>query len=280
MGITASITWLHQGPLWTYLLVPLIAHPILPAILTSIMGVVSVYLIYFLGGWPASLLLAALPLAVLQSRMPYHTSLIPLFSILLFLLLRRHRDFLSGLFLGFLYQLHLLTFIFWPVMFWRRRLIPGFILGVLPFLLTGPTQTFGIFAWIAKHAATGFSGSTLGTAYFVVLLVPVILIVSWFLNRVPKLIGILIIVIYLGFSYWKLDIGSSLSSRFALSKAILSQSSTDAPEIIMDGPGSQFRSYSMPYEYLVWWLSRTTPPSGSNRKFLIHESSQTFETLE
>ena len=280
LGITASITWLHQGPLWTYLLVPLIAHPVLPAILTSIMGVVSVYLIYFLGGWPASLLLAALPLSVLQSRMPYHTSLIPLFSIILFLLLRRHRDFLAGLFLGLLYQLHLLTFIFWPVMFFRRRTIPGFILGILPFLLVGPVQTFGIFAWIAKHTLTGFGGSTISTAYLVVLLVPAILVVPWFLNRIPKFIGILIIVIYLGFSYWKLDIGSSLSSRIVLSKAILSQSSTDAPEIVMDGPGSQFRSYSMPYEYLVWWLSRSTPPGDSHTRFLIHESSQTYEVLK
>ncbi|KKU03292.1 MAG: glycosyl transferase family 2 [Candidatus Amesbacteria bacterium GW2011_GWA2_47_70] len=279
LGITASITWLHQGPLWTYLLVPLIAHPVLPAILTSIMGVVSVYLIYFLGGWPASLLLAVLPLAVLQSRMPYHTSLIPLFSILFLLFLRRHKDFLAGLFLGFLYQLHLLTFIFWPIMFWRRRLIPGFILGILPFLLVGPVQTFGILAWIAKHSLAGFGGSTISTAYLVVLLVPAILVVSWFLNRLPKFIGILIIVIYLGFSYSNLDIGSSLSSRIVLSKAILRESGTDAPEIVMSGPGSKFRSYSMPYEYLVWWLSRSTSPEGSHTKFLIHESSQTFEQL-
>mgnify|MGYP001588910091 FL=1 len=284
LGITASITWLHQGPLWTYLLVPLIAHPVLPAILTSIMGVVSVYLIYFLGGWPASLLLAVLPLAILQSRMPYHTSLIPLFSIIYFLALRRHRDFLAGLFLGFLYQLHLLTFIFWPVMFFRRRAIPGFILGILPFLLVGPVQTFGIFAWIAKHALTGFGGSTLSTAYLVVFLVPAILIASWFLNRLPKSFRILVIMIYLGFSIWNLEfsLGPSFSSRLSLSRAILSQSQTSSPELVMSGSGSQFRSYSMPYEYLVWWLSRSLPADrrGTHSRFLIQEQAQTFEVLE
>lgn len=279
LGITASITWLHQGPLWTYLLVPLIAHPVLPAILTSLAGVISIYLIYFLGGWPASLLLSALPLSVLQSRMPYHTSLIPLFSILFFHFFLRRRDFLAGLFLGFLYQLHLLTFIFWPVMFFRHQLIPGFILGILPFLLAGPIQTFGIFAWIAKHTLTGFTGSSISTAYLVVLLVPAILIASWFFNRLPKSFRILAVMIYLGFSIWNLEfsLGPSFSSRLSLSRAILSQSQTSSPEIVMSG--SKFRSASMPYEYLVWWLSRTTPPSGSHSRFLIHEELQTFKVL-
>ncbi len=277
LGITASITWLHQGPLWTYLLVPLIAHPVLPAILTSLAGIVSIYLIYFLGGWPASLLLAVLPLSVLQSRMPYHTSLIPLFSILFFLLLRRHRDFLAGLFLGFLYQLHLLTFIFWPVIIFRHRLIPGFILGILPFLLTGPTQTFGIFVWIAKHALTGFGGSTISTAYLVVLLVPAILIMAKIIRKIPWLI---LPFLFYSLTHQIFTLGPSFSARLFLAQTMLSQSNTSSPEILMDGPGSKFRSYSMPYEYLVWWLSRTTPPSGSHSRFLIHEQSQTFEVVE
>jgi len=283
LGITASITWLHQGPLWTYFLVPLISHPVLPAIFTSVVGLISIYLIYFLGGWPASLLLAILPLSVLQSRMPYHTSLIPLFSILYFLLLRRHRDFLAGLFLGFLYQLHLLTFIFWPIMFFpacasrRRKLIPGFLLGIFPFLLAGPIPTFGIFAWIAKHAITGFGGSTISTAYLVVLLVPAILIVSKIIKAFPWL-AILFLISSL--TNQTFTLGPSFSNRLALSKAILSQSQTSSPEIAMQGPGSKFRSYSMPYEYLTWWISRSTAPLGSHTKFLINEESQTFEILE
>lgn len=277
LGITASITWLHQGPIWTYLLVPLIAHPVLPAIFTSLLGVVSIYLIYFLGSWPASLLLAALPLSVLQSRMPYHTSLIPLFSIIYFLLLRCRRDWLAGLFLGFLYQLHLLTFIFWPIMLFRRRLIPGFVLGILPFLLVGPVQTFGLFAWIAKHSFSGFGGSTVSTAYLVVLLVPAILIAGKIVKKFPWLIAVVLIHSLINQTF---VLRPSFSSRLVLSKAILSESRTNAPEIVMDGPGSKFRSYSMPYEYLVWWLSRSTPPSGSHSRFLIYEENQTFEVLE
>jgi len=274
LGITASITWLHQGPLWTYLLVPLIAHPVLPALLTSLAGVVSIFLIYFLGGWPTSLLLAMLPLAVLQPRMPYHTSLIPLFSILFFLFLHRHRDFLAGLFLGFLYQLHLLTFIFWPVMFFRRRLVPGFLLGILPFLIAGSVQTFGVFAWIAKHALTGFGGSTISTAYLVVLLVPAILIVSWLIRRLPKVIGVLVILILILISNLKFKIsnyGPPLSSRLSLSREILLQSKTSLPEIIVTGPGAKYATSRMPYDYLLWWLSQSTLSSGTQSSFQVIE---------
>ena len=270
LGITASITWLHQGALWTYFLVPLIAHPVLPAIFTSVVGLISIYLISILGGWPASLLMAILPLSVLQSRMPYHTSLIPLISIIYFLLLRRHRDFLAGLFLGFLYQLHLLTFIFWPIMFSRRKLIPGFLLGILPFLIMGPVQTFGIFAWIAKHALTGFGGSTISTAYLVVLLVPAILIVSKIIKIFPWLI-ILVLIYSLGSQTFTL--GPTFSNRLTISKSILSQTSTNNPEIIITGSGAKFATSRMPYDYLIWWLSRSLPADrqGTQSSFQVLE---------
>lgn len=268
LGITSSITWLHQGPLWTYFLVPLIAHPVLPAILTSIAGIASIYLIYFLGGWPASLALAVLPLSVLQSRMPYHTSLIPLFTILFLLLLRSHKDFLAGLFLGFLYQSHLLTFIFWPIMLWRRKVIPGFLLGILPFLLAGPVQTFGIFAWMGKHILTGFGGSTISTAYLVVLLVPGILILSKLIKVFPWLA--LFILAY-SLTNQTPTLGPSFSSRLQLSQSILSQSSTITPEIIITGPGAKFSTSRMPYDYLLWWLSKSSSPSGTQSSFQVIE---------
>lgn len=41
LGITASMTWLHQGPLWTYLLIPAFwlsdFHPLSPVILALIL---------------------------------------------------------------------------------------------------------------------------------------------------------------------------------------------------------------------------------------------------
>jgi hypothetical protein len=176
LGITSSITWLHQGALWTYFLL----LPVPGQILTILAGTISVLLAYFAVGGAAALLLAVLPFAVLHSQIAYHTSFIPLFFFVSYLLIQRRRLFLAGLFIGFLYQLHLLTFIYWPlwlILLLRRRLslwmvFIGFILGILPFIISGPVQIFGIFIWVLKQLLTGFGGvsSGISTAYLVVLL--------------------------------------------------------------------------------------------------------------
>ena len=297
LGITASITWLHQGPLWTYLLIPGLAltnfHPLSGSILAIIFSLPTPLLLYFFAKrlWGKSAAVTAVLLFTLNpwfllvhSNLAYHTTPIFLFTLVFFWCLIKKHDFLTGLFLGLLYQLHLLTFIFWPIMLFRRRLIPGFILGIIPFLLAGPIQSFGIFIWLAKKAFEGFSGTgVLSDAYLVVVYIPAVLMISWLVSKLSRPIGILLIAILLGFGVWnfKLDrYGPSLSSRIALSEAILSESRTATPELIMQGPGAKFRSYGMPYEYLIWWLSRASFPSGPHSKFLIHEQAQTYEVLE
>ena len=177
LGITASITWLHQGPLWTYLLLLPTAVSLPPQLLTAVAGVAAVALAYFAAGPVAAALLALLPFAVVTSQTAYHTSLIPLFFFLSYLCLTRRRLFLGGLFIGFLYQSHLLTFIYWPLWVILARKMPklqitlGIILGILPFILAGPIQTFGIFIWITKGLLNGFNVSSgISTAYWQVLL--------------------------------------------------------------------------------------------------------------
>ena len=237
LGITASITWLHQGPLWTYLLVPLIAHPVLPAILTSLAGVISIYLIYFLGGWPASLLLSALPLSVLQSRMPYHTSLIPLFSIL-FSLFPSQARFPSRFIFRFSLPVASAHFHFLARHVFPPSAHPRFYFGHSTVSLGWPYSNVWHLCLDRQAHPTGFTGSSISTAYLVVLLVPAILIASWFFNRLPKSFRILAVMIYLGFSIWNLEfsLGPSFSSRLSLSRAILSQSQTSSPEIVMSDP--------------------------------------------
>lgn len=95
VGIASSHPWLHQGPLWTYLLSPFLwlfnFDPVSGAYLTIILGALSVVGIYIVGltlfskqvGLIASLLYTTSPLAVYYMRFPYHTSPIPLFVILL-----------------------------------------------------------------------------------------------------------------------------------------------------------------------------------------------------
>jgi len=189
LGITASITWLHQGPLWTYFLLLPIAFYFPPQILTALAGAAAVALAYFAAGPVAAAIMALLPFAVVSSQTAYHTSLIPLFFFTAYLCLLRHRPFLGGLFIGFLYQSHLLTFIYWPLFVYmaiKRKLkfgwvFGGFVLGILPFILAGPVQTLGIFVWLVKQLVTGFGGvgSGISTAYWVVLLPLVILLGGW-----------------------------------------------------------------------------------------------------
>lgn len=176
LGITSSITWLHQGPLWTYFLL----MPVPPIYITLILGLCAVILAHLTSGKWAGLLMAVLPLAVSQSITPYHTTLIPVFFFLVFACILRRHSYLTGLFVGFLYQSHLLTFIYWPLWIYLaykknlsiKRLALGFVLGILPFIIAGPIQTFGIFVWLVKQIVTGFSGVSggLSTAYQVVLL--------------------------------------------------------------------------------------------------------------
>lgn len=94
VGITSSHIWLHQGALWTYCLAFMLwifrFNPVSGAYLPIVLSIASIYLLYKTGsemfservGLIAALLFATSPLAIVFSRMPYHTSPIPFFAIL------------------------------------------------------------------------------------------------------------------------------------------------------------------------------------------------------
>ena len=96
VGITSSHTWLHQGPLWTYMLsFPLLIfrfNPISGAFLTAIFGVLTTFLIYKLGssmfskkvGFISGVFYAISPLVVFFDRIPFDPSPIPFFTVLYF----------------------------------------------------------------------------------------------------------------------------------------------------------------------------------------------------
>ncbi len=96
VGITSSHTWLHQGPLWTYMLSIFLYifkfNPLSGAYLTAIFGTATVILTYKFGseifskrvGVIAALLYAASPLIVYFDRMPFDPSPIPFFGLLYF----------------------------------------------------------------------------------------------------------------------------------------------------------------------------------------------------
>ncbi len=195
LGIPSSVVWLHQGPLSVYLigLAFLIGHfhPVAPAVLYGSLGVVSTYLVYRLGkmffskhvGLIAGLLYATSPLVIVNTRMPYHTSPIPLVTTLLFLFLykvfKTHERYLpfAAFFLGLSLQFELsnavlvfLIGILWIIFkpkITKRTYIYSFItflVGIAPFLIYdlthGFVQTAKFALWIVNRVRL-FFGLTL-----------------------------------------------------------------------------------------------------------------------
>jgi hypothetical protein len=236
LGISTSITWLHQGPLWTYLLIPGLVisnfHPLSGTIFTIVLSVLTVLLIFF---WCTSVfnrqtgiisaaLVALCPFAIFSSRMSYHTSVIPLFTAIFLLLLSRKQALLAGLFWGFLYQLHLLTFVFWPIVaiyIFKKNIhlfifILGFVVGIFPFIISGPVQTLGIFVWLVKFLITGAHSSGLSAAYHMVFFIPLVIIISVVLSRLPRFVSYVVLLIIFMLNLFVLHpVTPSLSQAFA-----------------------------------------------------------------
>ncbi len=133
VGITSSHTWLHQGPLWTYMLalgfLIFKFNPLSGAYITIFTGLLSILAIYLVGanifskkvGLISAFLYAFSPLIVFYDRMPFDPTPIPLFTILYILAIYKWikgniKYFPLILFLiAVLYNLELSTFIlFFP----------------------------------------------------------------------------------------------------------------------------------------------------------------------
>lgn len=133
VGIASSHTWIHQGALWTYLLVPALYifrfNPVSGAYLSAIIDILAIGLFYKIGsdffskriGLISSLIYATSPLVIMNSRMPYHTSPIPFCMLFLMFVLLKWIDgnriyFPMVLFtMSILYNFELATVVFWPV---------------------------------------------------------------------------------------------------------------------------------------------------------------------
>lgn len=166
VGIPSSVVWLHQGPLSIYLIglsfILSNFNPIAPAILYAVLGVLGTYLVYKLGvlyfnpsvGLVAALFYATSPLIVINARMPYHTSSIPviasLFFILLYKVISGNKKYLFILFFvyGLLLQVELSNIILVLIIFFlyivnHKKInlknvlvsIFGFMLGIFPFII-------------------------------------------------------------------------------------------------------------------------------------------------
>jgi len=174
VGITASHTWLHQGPYWTYIVAFLFwifnFNPIAPAYFTAFLGVLTIWLIYKVSkelfsekiGLVSAVIYATSPLVIINDRFAYHTSPIPFFTLIFIFFIHKWLKgnpvffVLSLISLGVLYNFELATtslfgvlFIFlfygiirrksWAVKIFERKVllisILGFILSMVPVII-------------------------------------------------------------------------------------------------------------------------------------------------
>lgn len=391
VGIASSHPWIHQGPLWTYMLTPALIlggfNPLSGAFLTAILDVMAIALIYKIGanffskrlGILASLVYAASPAVIMNARMPYHTSPIPLFVLLLIFSLlkwvagRNSKYFPLVLFsMSMLYNFELATVVFWPVIagllgfgfinkskwvlnVWKKHLklsLLGLIIPMIPVIIYdlyhGFPQTFGYAVWFvykplqsiglfpksADHgtfysvgtfflefysrlifkpsilissiilvASVGivvyFIKTKLNSPIGIILVISGISILGFFIAKTPsyaylpmlfpglififvfaidsifakyKHVLILLVILFSVFniSYTVANIQSTkdLSERKNASKEILKIARGREYNLIGVGPGSNFESFTMNYEYLTWWLGKN-PPSKSDQKLKI-----------
>jgi len=199
VGITSSHVWLHQGPFWTYLLAGAlwIGHfnPVSGAYLSSLIGLITVFLVYKIGsemfsqrvGILASMLYSTLPLVVFFARMPYHTEPIALLTLLFFYALfiwtkgYRYGVPLIIFLLAVLYNFEISTFMLFPIFLivlgygiakktsWIKNILNkkiillslfAFLLPMIPMILYdihhGYPQTIKFVVWIGYKIATIF----------------------------------------------------------------------------------------------------------------------------
>lgn len=193
VGIPSSVVWLHQGPTSVWLIALSLAvtnfNPIAPAILFGFINAVTSGLVYFLGknyfnrvtGFISAVLFLSVPLAVVNARMPYHTSLVPFFAVLFFLLLpyeikSKKTPFLLGLLLGLLLLVELSNIVVVGVLvlvlaIYKQKqslkrmfvFLLGFLVGILPFTIYDFTNgaTYLKFpAWILYRLVRSLTGNS------------------------------------------------------------------------------------------------------------------------
>ena len=176
LGPRASAADFYLGPIYYYMMAPFLwlfkLDPVGPAIMVALVGIATVFLVYFVGkrllneraGLFAAALYAVSPLVITYSHSSWNPNVLPFFSILIVYLLyqavtltnRQWRYFGAiGFFLGIALQLHYLTLflgafvlIYTMIGLWQKHKITlfrpilksylfmflGFIVGFSPFL--------------------------------------------------------------------------------------------------------------------------------------------------
>lgn len=196
VGLPTSHPWIHHGPLWTYALGVLLFlfnyNPIMPGYFIAALGTLTIFVFYLCVrnmfseriAIAASILYTCSPLIVLNARIPYHTSPIPFFVILLLFAVYKWVNGSSKAFifipflLAVLYNHEITTFVYtgaviliflfglitkkkWVLELKNLKVILTssilFIIPMIPFILydtqNGYKQTVGFLIWVIYRLA-------------------------------------------------------------------------------------------------------------------------------
>lgn len=236
VGITASYTWLHQGAFWTYMLAPVLwiydYNPVGGAYFSAFIGTITVYVIYAVGktlfknesaGLLSALFFAVSPLIIFYTRMPYHTSPIPL-VILIFIFtaykyLGGNKNYLplSAFLLGVLYNLELATMVFWvflAIVFIKVKKfdfkliivsVIAFLVPMLPIIIYDISEKSGFYqttAFLRLIKLSIFNGSGFNPSTYLEVIKDLLTFNQYFIFIGNKFIAFSLILISLIFVLW------------------------------------------------------------------------------
>ncbi|EKD80145.1 MAG: hypothetical protein ACD_40C00193G0010 [uncultured bacterium] len=187
LGPQTSTGNMYLGPLYYYLITPALylagMNPVGPAILIALSGVLTVYLLYYLGkkwfgtaaGYLAAILFAVLPYSVMVTRASWNPNLVPLIATIMLIIYNRlvygratlKTWFAYGLAIGVMVQLHYMALVYCCILSlsiaWNKRkdfiqlvrgvplVMIGLIFMLLPFIVFEIRNN-----WVNTHAIARF----------------------------------------------------------------------------------------------------------------------------
>lgn len=167
LGPITSVGSMYMGPIYYYLMAPFLwvwrFDPVGPSVMVALFSIVTILLIYLFGneffnkkvGLLAAFFYSISPLTIIYGRASWNPNIVPFFSLLLMYSLckvivsKKYKwIFMVGFSLGFVLQLHYVTILFIPVIFfclalerfaipfqYYLRLVIGWAISYSPFLL-------------------------------------------------------------------------------------------------------------------------------------------------
>lgn len=90
----------------------------------------------------------------------------------------------------------------------------------------------------------------------------------------PSIILLMSIITINAYHVINMEKGNGFLERLSIAKKIVSQASVKNYNLIGEGRGSEFPSFTMNYEYLTWWLGHGPSKTTEKLKFIIRENEK------